>query len=415
MFKKIGISGLLIFTVLISMFHVGSITTVYAAPCGSVAECREMQREIRDNIAELIEEEEEVSDYIAEIQAEISDLRDDIAELEDRIDDLEYRIEVLMVETAELASDIEANLEILEETEYDIEILMDELSQRMRLTQRVNNTNSFLTILSEADSLADFIRVTRTFNRFAAEDAELLSELVDLTELHEKLLFELEEQATQLSQQTDQLEAFRNELEIDQANLEAEQYALIMHEAQMQDRLYTLNLNLIDEEDMLASLELAEAILARTPPPPITTSRNRQTPNESGLAHPMPGAIVTDEFGTRGGTHRGIDLAVVGNPSAPILAAAAGTVITAGWSNGGFGYYVIISHNINGQRVDTLYAHLRYHPLVSPRDIVSQGQQIGTKGNTGQSFGAHLHFEVHPGGITWGLNRGANPRDWINF
>jgi len=413
MFKKIGTSLLLVFTMLVSIFNIGTVTTVYAtAPCTTLAECRELQQTTRDNIAELIEEEEEVSEDIEEIQAEISILRDEIADLEDRISDLESEMAVLAVEVAELVDEIEENLEILEETEDRIEDLIDEISQRMRVTQRVNNTNSFLTTLSEAESLTDFIRVTRTFNRLATEDAELADELLDLVEAQENLLIELEEQRDELEAISDTLEASAATLEAYQVNLEEDQIELIMREAEMQDRLYTLNLNLVDEEEMLAAIEQAEAVLAGVPPPLVSLA---QTPNATGLAHPMPGAIVTDEFGTRGGTHRGIDLAVPGNPSAPILAAAAGTVTTAGWNNGGFGYYVIISHNIDGQRVDTVYAHLRYQPMVSAGSTVSQGQQIGNKGNTGQSFGAHLHFEVHPGGFSWGGNRGVNPRGWINF
>jgi len=127
----------------------------------------------------------------------------------------------------------------------------------------------------------------------------------------------------------------------------------------------------------------------------------------------MPGARATSEFGPRWGRHHaGIDLVVSGNPSAPVLAAATGTVTINQWHNS-LGWYVVISHNINGQRVDTLYAHLRYQPSVGVGTVVSQGQRVGTKGNTGQSFGAHLHFEVHPGGWAWGNS--VNPRLWINF
>ena len=77
------------------------------------------------------------------------------------------------------------------------------------------------------------------------------------------------------------------------------------------------------------------------------------------------------------------------------------------------GWWVIISHNINGQRVDTVYSHLRYSPPVSVGDVVSQGDVIGTKGSTGHSTGPHLHFEVHPGGFCWGC--AVNPTGWINF
>jgi murein DD-endopeptidase MepM/ murein hydrolase activator NlpD len=93
----------------------------------------------------------------------------------------------------------------------------------------------------------------------------------------------------------------------------------------------------------------------------------------------------------------------IGTPiGTPIYAAATGQVIVArssGW-NGGYGNYIVISHD-NGTQ--TLYAHLS-QVLVSEGGSVAQGQTIGLSGNTGDVFpaptaahpnsGAHLHFEV---------------------
>jgi murein DD-endopeptidase MepM/ murein hydrolase activator NlpD len=66
--------------------------------------------------------------------------------------------------------------------------------------------------------------------------------------------------------------------------------------------------------------------------------------------------------------------------------------VTAGWNDGGYGYYVIIEHN---DGVRTLYGHcLSGSIMVKAGDKVSTGQAIARVGNTGYSFGAHLHFEV---------------------
>ena len=76
----------------------------------------------------------------------------------------------------------------------------------------------------------------------------------------------------------------------------------------------------------------------------------------------------------------------------PIYAAAAGTVIiskSSGW-NGGYGEYVVIQHP-NGTQ--TWYGHMS-KPLVYVGQVVTQGQLIGESGNTGNSTGPHLHFEV---------------------
>ncbi len=115
---------------------------------------------------------------------------------------------------------------------------------------------------------------------------------------------------------------------------------------------------------------------------------------------PVTGGLRTQ--GLHGKNGGGIDIARLPIGS-PILAAAEGTVVLAkngGW-NGGYGNYVVIKHP-NG--TTTLYAHLN-KATVTTGERVSQGDQIGEFGNSGNVFprptsqnptaGAHLHFEVH--------------------
>ncbi len=88
--------------------------------------------------------------------------------------------------------------------------------------------------------------------------------------------------------------------------------------------------------------------------------------------------------------YNGVDLA--DKVGTPIYAAAAGTVIvskTGGW-NGGYGNMIIISHS-NGTQ--TVYAHNSKN-LVSPGQVVSQGQTIALMGATGHATGPHVHFEI---------------------
>ncbi len=106
---------------------------------------------------------------------------------------------------------------------------------------------------------------------------------------------------------------------------------------------------------------------------------------------------VTSPFGSRSlGYHRGIDISGANASGKLIVAGAAGTVTEAGWSTGGYGNYVKISH---GNGVETLYAHMLDNSImVNVGDVVQKGQTIGRVGNTGYSFGAHLHFEVRVNG-----------------
>ena len=102
---------------------------------------------------------------------------------------------------------------------------------------------------------------------------------------------------------------------------------------------------------------------------------------------------VSDEFGTRGGKHMGLDIA--GKPGSPIRSVGAGKVIRAdGRDSGGYGLRVEIDHG-NGKV--TTYSHLNSID-VKVGQRIDQGTVIGTLGNTGRSTGPHLHFEVKEGG-----------------
>ena len=86
--------------------------------------------------------------------------------------------------------------------------------------------------------------------------------------------------------------------------------------------------------------------------------------------------------------HLGMDIA--GAVGDGVFATDSGVVVFSGWSNGGYGYMVMIDH---GNGYQTLYAHLNA-VNASCGQSVSTGSYIGAVGNTGNSTGAHLHFEV---------------------
>jgi murein DD-endopeptidase MepM/ murein hydrolase activator NlpD len=112
--------------------------------------------------------------------------------------------------------------------------------------------------------------------------------------------------------------------------------------------------------------------------------------NEDHLKFVMPvKGIKTSPFGPRWGkNHNGVDLDLeVGDT---VVSSWAGKVRYAKFNEGGFGNLVIVRH-YNG--LETFYAHLS-KLLVQANDEVKAGDVIGLGGNTGHSFGAHLHFEI---------------------
>lgn len=136
-----------------------------------------------------------------------------------------------------------------------------------------------------------------------------------------------------------------------------------------------------------------------------------------GFIWPFGLEVVSSEYGPRDGrVHQGIDLAPGGG--AAIAASNDGTIRTREYHSG-FGNHVIIAHGTMGgpYQLYTLYAHMVNPGTYGPGTTVSKGQTIGHVGNTGNSFGAHLHFETHVStgdAITW-TNPGThvNPRDFM--
>lgn len=121
------------------------------------------------------------------------------------------------------------------------------------------------------------------------------------------------------------------------------------------------------------------------------------------LARPVSG-VITSRFGNmesiRSSAHRGLDIGA--STGTPIYAAAAGTVIAAGYS-GSYGNMIKISH---GNGVETLYAHCS-KLIAAQGQKVSQGQLIAKVGETGNVTGPHLHFEVRKNGVIY------NPQNYV--
>lgn len=90
--------------------------------------------------------------------------------------------------------------------------------------------------------------------------------------------------------------------------------------------------------------------------------------------------------------HPGVDIAL-GEGSA-VVASDTGTVTFAGWNIYGFGNLIVVNH---GNGYETFYAHLSGINVV-PGQIVYQGNVIGATGNTGNSSGPHIHFEIRING-----------------
>ena len=133
----------------------------------------------------------------------------------------------------------------------------------------------------------------------------------------------------------------------------------------------------------------------------VGTKKRPATVGSGNLTNPCPAGYQSSGFGYRWGRlHRGVDLACAAGNN--IYAADGGTVVTAAF-NYSYGYYIKIDHK-NG--MVTTYAHCS-RLLVSAGDKVHKGENIALVGNTGNSTGAHCHFEVEVNGSL------KNPRNYF--
>ncbi|MBF2057694.1 MAG: M23 family metallopeptidase [Cyanobacterium sp. T60_A2020_053] len=165
--------------------------------------------------------------------------------------------------------------------------------------------------------------------------------------------------------------------------------------------------NISNSQEVMASIPIQVDFYNPSSMPPSIEITSPDFPNQfnspeqylpdaekpfNGYIWPAKGTF-TSGYGWRWGRmHRGIDVAApVGTP---VVAAADGEVITAGWNSGGFGNLVKIKHPDGSI---TLYAH-NQRLRVRRGQQVRQGQHISDMGSTGFSTGPHLHFEIHRDG-----------------
>jgi murein DD-endopeptidase MepM/ murein hydrolase activator NlpD len=149
-----------------------------------------------------------------------------------------------------------------------------------------------------------------------------------------------------------------------------------------------------------------------TPKPTATPKPHKTSGGSSGgstrppaqysggkFAWPVAGGYISQYFHYG---HYAIDIAA--DQGTRVMAAAAGTVIFAGWKNNGGGYQVWIAH---GSGLFTTYNHMM-SVSVGRGQHVARGQQVGRVGMTGNATGPHLHFEVWRGPV-WDGGTRVNP------
>ena len=335
----------------------------------------------------------------AALSSQLSSITSQIRSLEGRVGDVSQRLSVLEHDLA-LHRERLAKLGALFALETDrLHFLQDQYRRSVtvlnrRLVQIYEEPNPTVAdVILSAKSVQDAIdtlhyltSIARLDNQIAHRVRTARDQVHVAREKTKKARAVVASETQVVAIRTQQQREVKNQLLASEHRLSAargsKRQALTATKQQEQD--LTAEANALAAADARIRSQLAAAQSSSSGP-------TDTAPSSSGLIWPVNGPVVSP-FGMRWGRlHAGIDIAV---PSGtPIHAAAAGTVVIAGWV-GGYGNYTCIDH---GGGLATCYAHQQSF-AVGVGAHVAQGQVIGYSDCTGHCFGPHLHFEVRING-----------------
>ena len=385
----------------------------------------------QEKLNELKEQKENQQQYLEALEEQIKAVEGKATNLQTQVENIDTQLSKLDSELTQLGNETKAINEDIAQTEKDIKATQsnitsksETLSAKLRSVY-MNGNQSALKILMGSKSLASFLTRLEMMKRTSEQDKKVIIEFKDqVTELKddkkklEKDRKELAEKEAEISEKRDEqsskkaaLVEKQKEYDSTMSSLEGQygEIEKVMASIDKSSSAYKNYINKLEAENAAADAEI-DRILEN-----YYATQNQQSTTRLPASNVSPGesyqgsgswywpigntwCYISSEYGYRDASisgwsfHGGIDLAG-GNGKlhgAPVYATRAGTVIAAVTSNSGYGIYVLIDH---GDGYSSLYAHMsaRY---VEIGNYVTQGQMIGRVGNTGNSRGAHLHFEI---------------------
>lgn len=358
----LALAGLLLLTLAVPVFfaHADDDET----PAERLARLREEQADIegrREQAANGRDQAEQTRQYYLSLT---NNLRAQLAALEEEITLQWQRIEQKSAEVAEKQASVAAQKALFE--------------QRLKGMYEFSRQSN-LGILLGVDDLSQMQRFGENLQQITEHDTALVARLRDEQA-------ELERQEAELERQMEELSAREQEMIETRTSYEA---AIADAERQIGAADAQLAALAEEEEANRAQLEQAERAWREWVSQPHNVDFEY---NEGGFSWPLPGYTrLSCDVGWRdlngsADNHRGMDIPAP--QGTPIFAAADGVVSTNNHSS--YGISVKLSH---GSGLVSIYAHMSGR-VVNDGDFVTQGQLIGYVGNTGHSYGCHLHFEV---------------------
>ena len=337
-----------------------------------VSELQDKKEDAENKKEEVSEQKDSLLDEISQLNVQISNYEREIEKLNNKIDDLEENITKNEKEIKRLEK----------ETKEKEELLM----QRLVAMYEAGQT-TYLDILLSSEDITSLLSNYYRIEEIAEADQSVIDSIKEKQAETEDKKAQLEKEKKEVSQSKAEVEEKSESLETAKASKQAKVSDLSAEEKELQAQIDEFEEQIEEAKRQSAQDQQYyytgsfEGVLSW----PISESSQNYNLITSfyGLRpQPLPGASTN---------HGAIDIGV---SYVPVHAAAAGVVVSAGWMSG-YGNYIEIDH---GNGYYTAYGHLNSFN-VSAGQTVSRGQQIAVSGNTGNSTGPHLHYEVYIGGL----------------
>jgi len=344
--------------------------------------------DLQARIAAANAKEARLTEQISDVTAEIHSLQSKVGDVSQQLSVLERDLALHQRRLDHLNELFQLETERLNFLREQYEKALHELNLRMIELYETNDP-TLVEVVLESDSFQEALDRIHYLEAIAQQDKRITAAVGDARddvhrsrERTKKVRARVHAETRVVAVRTQQQRDVRDELLASQSSLSnsrGKQRAELAATREQKER-WIAQANALAAADARVRGQLA-----------AVQSGSATIPSAQGLIWPVSGP-VTSPYGMRWGRlHAGIDIAAP--TGTPIRAAASGTVVLAAW-NGGYGNYTCIDH---GGGLATCYAHQSAY-AVSSGAQVSQGQVIGYVGNTGHSFGAHLHFEVRISG-----------------
>lgn len=363
-------------------------------------------KENKDKIKEAEAKQDEIGEKINEANKKIQELTSQISQYENQIEELDTKL-------SDLEDSISETEDKIEEAEKKYNEQQEMLQTRIVAQYEAGET-TYLDVILGGGSLWDMISNWYLVSEIANKDNELLEEI-------EKNKNEIEEAKEALETNKSQVETLKNSKEQTAKSLKDSQAQKEKHVSELneEDKLLQEEIDKLNEENEKATRE--EEALRKKYQEQIDGINNGTTKPSGGGAvdfggsgifqRPVKSGVITATwYYPSGGFHGALDYGV--SIGTTVYAAGDGVVLSAGLRSGGLGYCTVIQH-ANGLR--TYYGHGNGTFYVSPGAVVAKGQPIMLSGNSGNSSGPHLHFEVRVSPYNWSYGGGDSRRDPRNY